>query len=74
LGCPTRGHVGAAGINRFILHCWINRVIGDESISTDLAYQAPGPNKFTDAKILQLPAWLFDRSKIAERQRFSFTT
>jgi hypothetical protein len=53
---------------------WINRVIGDESLPTDLTYQPEGTNKFTDGRLKQLPAWLYDRSQIAERKRFSFTT
>ena len=53
---------------------WINRVIGDESLPTDLTYQPAGTNKFTDGKLLQLPVWLYDRTRLAERQRFTFTT
>ena len=53
---------------------WINRVIGDESLPTDLTYQPEGTNKFTDGKLNQLPAWLYDRSRLSERKRFSFTT
>jgi hypothetical protein len=53
---------------------WINRIIGDERLPTDLSYQKPGTNKFTDGKLEQLPAWLYDRSRIGGRQRFSFTT
>jgi hypothetical protein len=53
---------------------WINRIIGDESRPTELKYQPPGKNKFTDGKLEQLPAWLYDRSRIGEKQRVSFTT
>ncbi len=53
---------------------WINRVIGDESLPTDLTYQKEGRNKFTDGKLEKLPAWLYDRSKLAEKKRYSFTT
>ncbi len=53
---------------------WINRVIGDESLSTELRYQPEGKNKFTDGKLEALPAWLYDRSRLAERKRYSFTT
>ena len=53
---------------------WVNRVIGDESLPTTLTYQPAGTNKFTDGKLLQLPAWLYDRSRLAERRRYSFTT
>jgi hypothetical protein len=53
---------------------WINRIIGDESIPTDLRYQPPGTNKFTDGRLEQLPAWLYDRSRIGEKRRVTFTT
>jgi hypothetical protein len=53
---------------------WINRIIGDEGIPTDLRYQATGKNKFTDGKLEELPPWLYDRSRIAEKRRVSFTT
>jgi hypothetical protein len=53
---------------------WINRIIGDESLPTELTYQKTGKNKFTDGKLEQLPPWLYDRSRIAEKQRVSFTT
>ncbi len=53
---------------------WINRVIGDESLPTDLTYQPEGTNKFTDGRLKQLPAWLYDRTRLSERKRFSFTT
>jgi hypothetical protein len=53
---------------------WINRIIGDEGVPTDLKYQKPGTNKFTDGKLEQSPAWLYDRSRIAEKRRVSFTT
>jgi hypothetical protein len=53
---------------------WINRIIGDEGVETELRYQKPGTNKFTDGKLDQLPAWLYDRSRIAEKRRVSFTT
>ena len=53
---------------------WINRVIGDESLPTELTYQREGTNKFTDGRLQKLPAWLYDRSRLSERKRFSFTT
>ena len=52
---------------------WINRVIGDESLPTDLTYQPEGTNKFTDGRLKQLPAWLYDRTRLSERKRYSFT-
>jgi hypothetical protein len=53
---------------------WINRIIGDESLPTELTYQPPGKNKFTDGKLEQLPSWLYDRSRLGEKRRVSFTT
>lgn len=53
---------------------WINRVIGDEALPTDLTYQPEGTNKFTDGKLNQLPAWLYDATKRDAKQRHSFTT
>ena len=53
---------------------WINRVIGDEALPTDLTYQPAGTNKFTDGKLNQLPAWLYDATKRGAKQRHSFTT
>jgi hypothetical protein len=53
---------------------WINRIIGDESLGTDLRYQPEGKNKFTDGKLEALPAWLYDRTRLSERKRYSFTT
>lgn len=53
---------------------WINRLIGDESLPTDLTYQPEGSHKFTDGRLEQLPAWLYDRTRLAERKRYSFTT
>ena len=53
---------------------WINRIIGDESIPTELTYQPPGKNKFTDGRLEALPGWLYDRARIGEKRRVSFTT
>ncbi len=53
---------------------WVNRIIGDESLPTTLNYQPEGKNKFTDGKLLELPPWLYDRSRLTERKRHSFTT
>ncbi|MBL9191096.1 MAG: hypothetical protein JNJ82_01985 [Opitutaceae bacterium] len=53
---------------------WINRLIGDEAIPAGFAYQEPGKSKFTDGRLLELPAWLYDPAKRNERQRVSFST
>jgi hypothetical protein len=65
---------GANTLEVRVANRWVNRIIGDESIPTDLTYQATGTNKFTDGRLQQLPAWLYDRSKIGEKKRYSFTT
>ena len=77
---PFRAEITAhlrAGENHLevrVANRWINRLIGDESLPTTLAYQPESGRKFTDGKLMQLPPWLYDRSRIAERQRYSFTT
>jgi len=53
---------------------WVNRLIGDEAIPSDLTYQKTGVNKFTDGKLLALPDWLYDPAKKAGYKRHSFTS
>jgi len=55
-----------------IANRWINRLIGDEAIPVDYKYQPAGVSKFTDGRILSLPDWLYDPSKLGTRQRQSF--
>jgi hypothetical protein len=77
---PLRADVTAhlrVGENRLevrVANRWINRLIGDEQIPTDLTYQKPGTNKFTDGRLEQLPPWLYDRSRLGEKRRVSFAT
>jgi hypothetical protein len=53
---------------------WINRLIGDEALPTELSYQKPGVSKFTDGRLLQLPGWLYEPSLRGSRTRRSFST
>jgi hypothetical protein len=53
---------------------WINRLIGDEAVPVDYAYQPRGKSKFTDGRLLALPEWLYDPSKLSTRKRHSFST
>lgn len=66
-----------SGINSLEIHVanrWINRLIGDEAIASDLKYQQPGVSKFTDGRLLASPVWLYDESKRGQKTRRSFST
>jgi len=66
-----------AGSNDLEIHVanrWINRLIGDEAIDPGFAYQPPGRSKFTDGRLLEMPAWLYDPAKRGDRNRVSFST
>ncbi|MGK6319632.1 glycosyl hydrolase [Sphingomonas sp. DT-204] len=56
-----------------IANRWVNRLIGDEAIPVDLAYQKNG-SRFTDGRLLSLPAWLYRPGGRREWPRHSFTT
>ena len=52
---------------------WINRLIGDEAIPTNLSYQPTGKNKFTDGRLLKIPDWLYQAdARGVETQKRSF--
>lgn len=65
---------GSNAIEVRVANRWINRLIGDESVPVEYAYQPPGRSKFTDGRLLTLPAWLYDPSKLSTRKRHSFST
>lgn len=52
---------------------WINRLIGDEFIETDLKYDISN-NKFTTGKLIELPLWLGNPGVKRTGQRYTFTT
>jgi hypothetical protein len=65
---------GENALEVHVANRWINRLIGDEAIASDLKYQKTGINKFTDGRLLESPAWLYDESRRAQRTRHSFST
>lgn len=52
---------------------WINRLIGDEFIQTELKYDISN-NKFTTGKLLELPLWLGNPTIKRTDKRSTFTT
>lgn len=65
---------GKNALEIHVANRWINRLIGDEAIATELEYQPVGASKFTDGRLLALPEWLYDDSKRASKTRRTFTT
>lgn len=65
-----------SGNNRLVIHVankWINRLIGDEQLPTDLDYQNKG-SKFTNGRLLKFPEWISKNEQPADRKRIAFTT
>jgi len=60
-------------IELLITNRWINRLIGDESIATDLKYDISN-NKFSSGKLMSLPLWLGNNSIKRTDERYTFTT
>lgn len=62
---PFRGVVsslirdGKNEIEIRVANRWINRLIGDEAIPTNLSYQPTGKSKFTDGRLEKMPDWLY---------------
>ena len=53
---------------------WMNRLIGDERIHTDIPYRA-GDNKFTNGVIEKFPDWMRDEQRAKkENKRYTFST
>lgn len=52
---------------------WINRLIGDEFIKTDLQYEN-GDSKFTMGRLLAFPSWLNNPAVKRQDTRYTFTT
>lgn len=52
---------------------WINRLIGDEFIKTDLQYET-GDSKFTMGRLLAFPSWLNNPAVKRQDTRYTFTT
>ncbi len=56
-----------------LANTWINRIIGDEGLPTDIRYDHEG-TIFTNGRLEDLPAWFYSGSKPDSVQRYTFTT
>ena len=64
---------GNNSVKIMVTNRWINRLIGDELIKTDLKYDISN-NKFTTGKLLAFPGWLRNTAVKRTDQRYTFTT
>ncbi len=77
---PFRANITAflrPGENRLeirVINAWVNRLIGDERIPIDYEYQKQGVSKFTDGRLLELPAWLAGATGAQKNPRHTFST
>ncbi len=55
----------------YVADTWINRVIGDEQLPSDIKYETGG-SKFTTGRIAEYPSWLYSGSQPKNRKRFTF--
>lgn len=65
--------IGNNSVKIMVTNRWINRLIGDELIKTDLKYDISN-NKFTTGKLLAFPDWLGNAAVKRTDQRHTFTT
>lgn len=64
---------GKNDIKITVVNRWINRLIGDEAITTPYKYES-GTSVFTTGRILEWPDWLYDSSRSRTDKRVTFAT